>query len=169
MEHMSNTLFIVVVQSVSSIQLFATPWTTACQAYLSFTISQSLLKLISIESVVLSNHHILCQPLLILPSSFPASESFPMSQLFASDGQRIGASASASVLPMNSRVDFFQDGLVLPPCSPWDSQESSPTPHFKSINSSVLSLIQGPTLISTHDYWKNHSFDQMYLCDAFAF
>ena len=90
--------------------------------------------------------------------SFPASGSFPMSQ-FASDGQSIGASTSASVLPVNIRTDFLQDGLVWSLCCPRDSQESSPTPQFKSINSSGLSFLYSSTLTSIHDYWKNHSFD----------
>ena len=81
--------------------------------------------------------------------SFPASGSFPMSQLFASGGRSVGASVSASALPMN-----IQDWLVWSPCSPRDSQESSPTPQFKSINSSTLSLLYGPTLTSIHDYGK---------------
>ena len=74
---------------------------TPHQASLSFTISRSLLKLMSIESVMTSNHLILCRSLLLLPSIFPASESFPVSQLLESGGQSIGALASASVLPMN--------------------------------------------------------------------
>ena len=82
------------------VQLFSTPWTTACQVHLSFTISQRMMRLMSTESVMLSNHLILCSSLLLLPS-FLASLSFPMSQLFTSIGQCIGASASASVLPMN--------------------------------------------------------------------
>ena len=83
-----------------------------------------------------------------------------MSQLFTSGSQSIGVSASASVLPMNTRTDLLQDGLVGSPCSPRDSQESSPTPQFKSINSSVLSFLHSPTLTSIHDYWKNHRLDQ---------
>ena len=59
------------------------------------------------------------------------------------------------------RVDFLEDRLVWYPCSPRDSQESFPAPQFKSINSSVLSLLYGPSLTSVHDYWKNHSFDYM--------
>ena len=70
---------------------------------------------------------------------------------FASGAQSTGVSISTSVLPMNT-----QDWS---PCSPRDSQESSPTPQFKSINSSVLSFLYSPTLTSIHDYWKNHSFD----------
>ena len=88
----------------SCVWLFATPWTAAHQASLSITNSQSLLKLTSIESVMPSNHLILCRPLLHLPSIFPSiTGSFQMSQLFASGGQRIGVSASASVLPMNTQ------------------------------------------------------------------
>ena len=78
-----------------------TPWTAAGQASPYFTISWSLLKFMSIESVMPSNHLILCHPLLLLPSIFPSIRSFPMSQFFASGGQSIGVSASASVLPMN--------------------------------------------------------------------
>ena len=79
------TAWITVVQSLSSVRLFVTPWTAAHQASLSFTISQSLVRLMSIESVMPSNHLILCRPLL-LPSIFPSIRLFPMSQLFASGG-----------------------------------------------------------------------------------
>ena len=85
------------VQSLSRVWLFATPWTAAWQASLSITNSQSLLKLMSIESVMSSDHLILCYPLL-LPSIFP-SNSFQMSQFSESGGQSIGVSASASVPP----------------------------------------------------------------------
>ena len=91
--------------------------------------------------------------------SFPASGSFQMSQFFTSGGQSIGVSASASVLLMNSQ-DWFPLGLTgLISLQSKNSQESYPTPQFKSINSSALSLIYGPTLTSIHDYWKNCSFD----------
>ena len=93
------------------------------------------------------------------PQSLPASESFPMSQLFASGGQSTRVSALASFLPKNTQTDLLQNGLVGSPCSPWDSQESSPTPQFKSINSSALSFLHSPTLTSIHDYWKNQSLD----------
>ena len=76
-----------------------------------------------------------------------------------SDGQNIGASASASVLPMNVQDWFPLDGLVGSSYCPRDSQVFSPVPQFKSINSSVLSLLYGPTLTSVHDYWKKYSFD----------
>ena len=87
------------VQSLSHVPFFATPWTAACQASLSITSSQSLLKLMSIESVTPSNHIILGHPLL-LPSIFPSIRVFSVSQFFASGGQNIGISASISV-PMN--------------------------------------------------------------------
>ena len=91
------------------------------------------------------------------PQSLPASDSFPMSQLFAWGGQSTGVSASASFLPRNPRADLLQNGLVGSPCSPRDSQESSPTPQFKSVNSLALSLLHSPTLTSIHDHWKKHS------------
>ena len=109
----------VVVQSFSCIWCFVTPWTTTRQASLSFTVFWNLLKLMSIESVMPSNHLILGRPLLLLPSIFPASGSFPMSRLFSSGGQSIGA--SASVLPTNIqgwlydfwcyKTEFFKDIL----------------------------------------------------------
>ena len=126
----------------SHVQLSVTPWTAALQAFLSFTVSQSLLKLMSIELVMLSTHLILCLPLLPLPSNLCQHQSFPMSLLFASGGQSIGASASASVLPMNIQ-GWFPLGLT-----GWISLQSkglsrvfSPAPQFESINSSVLRLL----------------------------
>ena len=93
------------------------------------------------------------------PQSSPASGSFHMSQLFASGGQNIGVAASISVLPMNIQ-DWFSLGFTgWISGSPRDSQESSPTPQFKNINSSVLSFLYSPTLTSIHDHWKNHSLD----------
>ena len=92
------------IQSLSHFQLFATLCTTARQASLSTANPQSLLKLISIEPVMPSNHLILCFPLLLLPSTFPSIRVFSkMSQFFASGGQSIGVSASASVLPMSTQ------------------------------------------------------------------
>ena len=86
--------------------LFMTPWTSARQTSLSFPISQSLLKLMSVESVMPSNHLILCHPLLLLPSIFPSIRDFSVSQLFALDDQNTGASASALVLPMSIQGGF---------------------------------------------------------------
>ena len=103
------------VQSLSHIQFLATLQTAAHQASLSITYSQSLLKLMSVESVMPSNHLILCHPLLLLLHSFPASGSLPMSQFYASSGQRIGVSASASVLPIfqhnSSKASILQRSI----------------------------------------------------------
>ena len=94
-----------VVQSLTRVWLFAALWTAAGQASLSITSSWSLLRLMSIELVMPPNHLVLCRPL-FLPSIFPNIRVFPMSQLFASGGQSIGASASASALPVNSQGWF---------------------------------------------------------------
>ena len=104
-----------------------------------------------------SNHLILCHPLLLLPSVFSSVRVFSNELAVRTSGQIIGASALASVFPVNIQIDFLQDWLVWSPCSPRDSQESSPTPQFKAVSSSVLSFLNGPTLTSIHDYWKNHS------------
>ena len=93
-------------QLLACVRFLATPWTAARQASLSITISQSLPKPVSIESGMPSNHLVLCRPLLLLPSIFPASGSFPVSRLFASGGQSTGASASASALPVSTRGWF---------------------------------------------------------------
>ena len=147
------------VQSLSHVRLFVTPWITACQASLSITISLNSLKLTSIESVMPSSHLILGRPLLLLPQSLPASESLPMSQLFAWGGQSTRVSALASFLPKKSQgwspsewtgwISLQSKGL---------SQVFSPTPQFKSIDFAALSFLHSPTLTSIHDYWKNHSF-----------
>jgi len=125
----------------------------------------SLLKLKSIESAMPFNHLILSCPLHLLPSIFPSIRvSFPMSQLSASHGQSIGASASTSVLLMSTQ-GWFPLGLTgLISLLSRDSQESFPAPQFESINSLVLSLFYSAVLTSVHDYWKNHSFDYTDLC-----
>ena len=145
------------VQSLSRVQLFATPWTAARQASLSITNSRSSLKRLSSQwcHPAISSSVI---PFSSCPQSLPASGSFPMSQLFASGGQSIGVSALVSVLPMNIQ-DWSPLEWTGSPFSPRDSQESSPTPQFKSINASMLSFLHSPTLTSIHDHGKNHSLD----------
>ena len=137
-----------------------TPLTAARQASLSFLISWSLLKLLSIESVILSNHLILYHPLLLLPSIFPSIQVFSNDLALHIRWPKYW-SFSFSISPSNEysglssfRVDWFH--LL---ASPRHSQESSPTPQFESISSLVLSLLSGPALISVHDYWKNYSFE----------
>ena len=141
-----------VVQSLSCVQLFATPWTVALQYPLSFSISWSLLKRTSIESVMPSNHLFFCNPLHLLPSVFPSIRVFSKSQLFASGGQSIGDSASVSVLPkiiqglfplgLTDLISFLSKGL----------SRLSPALQFESISSLALSLLYGPTLTSICDY-----------------
>ena len=142
------------VQSLSHVQLFATPWTAANHVSLSITNSWSLLKLMSIKSVRPPNYLILCRPLLLLPSIFPASGSFPMSQFFVSGGQSFGASASASVRLMN-----IQDRFPLG----WTGWISLLSKGFLRVFSNTAvqkhqffssQLFYGPTLTSIHDYWK---------------
>ena len=149
---------VVVIQLLSCVWLFETPWTAAHQASLFFTISCNLLKLMSIESVMPSNHLILCRPFSSCPQSFPASGSFPMSQFFASGDQSIGVSASASVLPMNIQ-DWFPlgwTGLISLQSKGLSRVFSNTTVEKHQFFSTQL---YGPTLMSVHDYWKNHSLD----------
>ena len=130
----SQQLILSSVQSLSPVWVFVAPWTAACQASQSIANSQSLLKLMSVESVMPSSHLILCHPFSSCLQSFPASGSFQMSQFFASGGQSIGVSASASVLPINTQglISFRMDWLDL-----FAVQEYSPTPQFNSINASI--------------------------------
>ena len=136
-----------------------TPWTAACQASLSITNSRSLLKLLSIESVMPSSHLILSRPLLLLPSIFPSIRVFSNESALHIRWPKYW-SFSFSISPSNEHpglISFRMDWLDL--LAVQGTQESSPTPQFKSINSSALSFLYSPTLTSTHDYWKNHSFD----------
>ena len=152
-------LFCIRMWSVSSV---ARLWLTLCDfmdcSTPGFPVHHQLpeLELMSTELVMPSNHLTSVVPFSCHLQSFPASGAFPMSHFFTSGGQSIRA--LASVLPMNIQDWFLWDGLVWSPCSPRDSQESSLTAQFKSINSLVLSYFYSPTLTSIHDYWKNHSF-----------
>ena len=142
----------------------ATPWTAAFQAFLSITNSQAYSNSRPLSWWCHPTVSFSVVPFSSLLQSFPASGSFPVSQFFTSGGQSIGVPASASVLPMN-----IQDWFPLR-CTGWISLQSKglsrvfSTPQFKSINSSALSFLYGPTLTPIHDYWKNHDFDQMDLC-----
>ena len=147
------------VQFLSHVQLFVTPQTAAHQASLSLTISQSLLKLMSIQSVMPSNHLILCHPLLFLPSILPSIRVFSNVLALCLMWPKYWR-FSFSISPSNEYSGLISSGwLVWSPCSPRDSEESFPTPQSKIINSSVLSFLYGPIFTSIHDYWKNHSFD----------
>ena len=137
----------------------AIPWIVACQASPSLTISWSLSKVMFIASVMLSSHLILCCPLLLLPSIFPASGTFPVSQLFASGDQNTGASASTSALPVNIQGWSFLRLTVLISLLSRDFQESSPAPQFEGINSLVFWLLYGPALTTVWDHWEDRSLD----------
>ena len=139
-----------IVQLLSCVQLFVTSWTSAHQDFFSFTISWGLLKLMCIESVMPFNHRIFCRPLLLLPSVFLSIRVFSNESTL-----RIGWpkywNFSFSISPSNSGLISFKinwfDLLAVQ-----GTLESSPAPQFKSINSSALNLLYGPTLTSKHDY-----------------
>ena len=116
--------------------------------------SWSLPKLMSVESVMPSNHLILCRPPLLLPLIYPSIRVFSNESALRIRWPKYW-SFSFSISPSNEpRTNFLWEGLVGSPWSPRDSQESSPTPQFKSINSLALSFLYSPTLTSIHDYWK---------------
>ena len=175
------------------------PWIAACQASLSITNSWSLPELMSIESLMPSNHLILCRPLLLPPippsirdfsnestlrmrwtkywsfsfnispsKEHPGLISFRMNwlDLLAVQGtlksllQHHSSKASILLCSASLIVQLLYPYMTTgSPCSPRDSQESSPTPQFKNINSLVLSFLHSITLTSIHDHWKNHSLD----------
>ena len=134
-------LMVADVQLLNHVRLLVTPRTAARQAFLSITTSWSLLKLMSIESAMPSNHLILCHSLLLLPSIFPSirSSQHPRSCLYQV-AEVLEFQLQQQSFQWIFRTTFLQDWLVGSPCCPRDSQESSPTPQFKSINSSVLSF-----------------------------
>ena len=129
-------------------------WTAARQASLSIKNSKSLLKLMSIELVMPPNHLILCRPLLLPPSIFPSIRVFSNESVLRIRWPKYW-SFTFSISPSNEYAGLIYcriDWLDSPWESPRDSQESSPTPQFKSINSSALSFLYSPTLTSIHDY-----------------
>ena len=145
------------VESLSRVRLFVTPWTAVHQASLSITNSWSLLKLMPIKSVMPSNHLILCRPLLLLPSIFPSIRVFSSESSLHIRWPKYW-SFSFNLSPSNEHpglISFRMDWLDL--LAVQGTQESFPTPQFKSINYSALSFLYSPTVTSIHDYWKNHS------------
>ena len=150
------------VQSLSYVWLFATPWTAACQASLSITNSQSLLKLMSIPSVMPSNHLTLCCPLLLLPSIFPSIRVFSNESVLCIRRPKCW-SFHFSISPSNEYsglISFRIDWLdLLAVQGTLKSLLQHQKASIETINSLVLSFLYGPTLTSIYDYWKNHSFD----------
>ena len=148
------------VQFSSVAQSCPTPWIAARQASLSITNSKSSLRLTSIEPVMPSSHLIFCRPLLLLPLIPPSISLLQWVNSSHEVAKVLEFSVLASFLPKKSQGWSPSEWTGwISPCSLRDSQESSPKPQFKSINSSVLSLLHSPTLTSIHDYWKNHSLD----------
>ena len=137
------------------------PWTAARQPSLSITNSRSLLKLMSIKSVMPSNCLILCRPILLPPSIFPSIRIFSNESVLCIRWPNYWK-FSFSISPSNEYsglISFRMNWLDL--LAVQGTQESSPTPHFKRINSSALSFLYSLTLTPKHDYWKKHSLDEM--------
>ena len=146
--------------SVAQLCLTANPWTAARQASLSITNSRNLLKLMSVKSVIPSNHLIFCHPLLLPPSVFPSIRVFSNESVLPIMWPKYW-SFRFSISPSNEYsglISFRMDWLDLLAVQ-GALKSLLPTPQFKSINSSVLCFLYSPTLTSIHDYWKNHSFD----------
>ena len=150
------------VQSLSPVQLFATPCIEARQVSLSITNSWSSLRLMSIESVMPSSHLILCHPLLLLPPIPLSIRVFSSESILRMRWPKYWSFRISIILFKEhpGLISFRMEWLDLLAVQ-GDSQESSPTPQFKSINSSALSFLHSPTLTSIHDYWKNHSLNYM--------
>ena len=145
------------VQSLSHVQFFVTPWTAVCQVSLSIINPWSLLKLMSVESVMSSNHLILCHPLLLPPSIFPRVS---LNELVLRIRWPKYWSFGFSISPSKEHpglISFRMDWLDLLVVQ--RTLKSLLQYQFKSINSSALNFLYGPTLTSIHDHWKNHSFD----------
>ena len=137
---------------LSCVQLFATPWTTARQASLAFIVSQSLLKLMSIELMMPSNHLVLCHPLFLLLSIFLSIRVFSSESALRIWQPKYWRLSFRIILSKEYLGLISFRVLVWSPSCPRDSQESSPTPQFKSINSSALSLLYGQTLTFVCDF-----------------
>ena len=152
-------------QSLSHVWLFATTCTTARQASLSIAISRSILKLMSVESVMPSNHLILCRPLLLPPSILPSIRVFSNQSALHIRWPKYW-SFSFSISPSNEYSGLISFGMNwLDLFAVQGTLKSLLQYHrLKSINSSVLSFLYSPTLTSIHDYWKNHSLDEIDLC-----
>ena len=152
------------VQSLSCVQLFATPWTAACQASLSITNSRSLLELTSIKLVMPSNHLILCRPLLLLPSIFPSISVFSDESVHRIRWPKYW-SFSFSISPSNKYSGLISCGRISFGLTGWISLQSKGLsrvfPNTTVRNHQFFGTQPSlcPTFTSIPDYWKNHSFD----------
>ena len=148
------------IQSLSRVRLSATAWTAAPQASLSITNSWSPPKPMSVESVMPSNHLILCHPLFLLPWIFPSIRVFSSESALCIRWPKCW-SFIFNISPSNEHpglISFRMDWLDLLTVQ-GTLKSLFPTPQFKSINSSALSFLYSPTLTSIHDHWKNHNLD----------
>ena len=138
-----------------------TSWTAACQASLSFTIPQGLLKFMSIKLVMLFNHLILCHHLLLLPSMFPSIRVFfnELALCIRWSKYWIFSFSICTFNEYSGLISLRMDWLDLLAVQGTLKSLPHPAPQVESINSLALSLLYGPTLTSVHEYWKKHSFD----------
>ena len=162
--YLTWVLLISSVQWISHVRLFVTPWTAAHQASLSITKSWSLLKLMSIESVMPSNHLNLCHPILLLPSIFPSIRIFPNESVLHIRWPKYW-SFSFSISLSNEYsglISFRMHWLDL--LAVQRTLKSLLQHHSSKASILQLSFLSSPTLTSIHDHWKNHSFDSMDFC-----
>ena len=149
------------VQFSRSVMTLCDPMNCSTPGSLSITSSRSSPKPTSIESVMPSSHLILCHPLILLPPIPPSIRVFSSeSTLRMRVAKVLEFQLQHHSFQRTPRTDGLQNGLVGSPFSPWDSQESSPIPQFRSINTLALSFLHSPTLTSIHDHRKNHSLDR---------
>ena len=159
-KHSKSDVLHCSVQQLGRVRLLATPWTTARQASLSITSSQTPPKPMSIKSAMPSNYLIVCHPRLLPPSILSNIKVFSNESVLRIRWTK-NWSFRFSICPSNEHprlISFRMDWLELV-AVPGDSQESSPTPQLKSISPSALSFLYSPTITSIHDHWKNHSLD----------
>ena len=159
------------VQSLSHVWLFVTPWTAVLQAFLSITNLQSLLKLMSVVLVMSSNHLILCRPLLLPPSIYPIIRVFSNELVLHIRWPKYWSLFQHQSFQWIFRIDFLYDWLAWSPCSPRDSQESSPAPVWKH-QFLYSAFFMGQLLHRFMTSGKKYSFDYIYLCqqsNVFAF
>ena len=157
-------LVIVVLWSLSCVRLFMTPWIRVPQALLSSIASQSLVKFMSVASMTLSNHLILCRPLFLFPSRFPNIRVFSRESSLLMRWPKYWI-LSFRICPSSEHsglISFRMDRFIL--LAVQGTLKSPPAPQIKSINPSAVSLLYGPALTSIYCYWKNHSFDYVDLC-----
>ena len=148
------------VQSLSHVRFFATPWIAACQSSLSITNSEFTQTHAYWVGDAIQPSHPLSPPFPPAPNPSPHQGLFQWVNSSHEVTKILEFQLQYQSFQWTPRTDLLEDGLAESPCSPRDSQESSPTPQLKSINFSAISFLHSPTLTSIQDHWKNHSLDQ---------